>query len=205
MRLISLHADAVRTLERLRIPFDDLTPDGLWNSPFHLIGLTQAQADVLTAWNLAVDDVTPDTMQSAPAPAATAASPAPRIRVADAEVAVPITEEREIVEEAVEAAEAESENGTAGSGGHPQSIYVDAAQDERRDPTRLRVSIGGRYREAAVREGKIVLDGQRYDSPAQATRSVAPAKGDWVFWEYFDSMAGKWRMLDGDWQPGATS
>src|SRR5947209_3018607 len=59
MRLISLHADAVRALERLRVPFDDLTPDGLWGSSYHLIGITEEQRAVLDAWNLGVNDVTP--------------------------------------------------------------------------------------------------------------------------------------------------
>ncbi|MDB4876985.1 MAG: hypothetical protein JWM41_3431, partial [Gemmatimonadetes bacterium] len=60
MRLVSLHVDTVRSLERLRIPFDDLTPEGLWGSPYHLIGLTPEQRAVLDSWNLDVDDVTPD-------------------------------------------------------------------------------------------------------------------------------------------------
>jgi hypothetical protein len=79
------------------------------------------------------------------------------------------------------------------------------AAPSRDEPAKIRVSIGGKYREAAVKKGKIVLDGQSYDSTAQAIKSVAPAKGDWVFWEYFDAEAGKWRMLDRDWQPGTAT
>src|SRR6185312_11955268 len=59
MRLISLHDDTVRLLERLRIPFDDLTPDGLWGSPYHLVGVTAEQRAVLDTWNLDVNDLTP--------------------------------------------------------------------------------------------------------------------------------------------------
>ncbi|MDB4874264.1 MAG: hypothetical protein JWM41_710, partial [Gemmatimonadetes bacterium] len=106
---------------------------------------------------------------------------------------------------AASAAAADQPEDTDASDGHTASFAPPAAPADRRDPTKLRVSVGGKYREASVKKGKILLDGQSFDSPAQATKSVAPAKGDWVFWEYFDADAGKWRMLDRDWQPGAPS
>ncbi len=240
MRLISLHDDTVRLLERLRIPFDDLTPDGLWGSPYHLVGITAEQRAVLDSWNLDVSDLTPAMMaglggvgaaETRPPrrlspPAAPEVRPDPardNLRIAPApSIATPSpvvmgTEpkhhgdplgdaagEHEMVGRAAAAAEAglavtgqqAGTNGAAGAG---------AAAAPREEPTKIRVSIGGKYREAAVKKGKIVLDGQSYDSPAQATKSVAPAKGDWVFWEYFDAEAGKWRMLDRDWRPGSTT
>jgi hypothetical protein len=256
MRLISLHSDAVRSLEQLRVPFDDLTPEGLWGSPYHLVAMTPEQRDVLAAWSLDVDDVTPRVFgkhgvllqlhedspatelklvlepRSDDAPIITKAPE--RVREAhipitrEAQVPVPMVEEpahhsepfavsddRELVGRAAAQAEAEAEaealDVTA------DSLFVSSissvidpperAADNapRREPPRLRVSVGGRYREAAVREGKILLDGHAYDTPAHATHSVAPSKGDWVFWEYFDADAGKWRMLDRDWQPGASA
>jgi hypothetical protein len=226
MRLISLHIDTVRSLERLRIPFDDLTPEGLWGSPYHLIGLTAEQRAVLDSWNLDVDDVTPEMLASTadmvpairdswPAQRSERADDAwartPRDNGRDAEVAVPMASEptgqgdplgdaaaeRELVGRA--AADAEATSSATSSFAPP------AAPETRRDPAKIRVSIGGKYREASVEQGKILLDGKSFDSPAQATKSVAPAKGDWVFWEYFDADAGKWRMLDRDWRPGTAS
>ncbi|HXT14751.1 MAG TPA: hypothetical protein VN706_03930 [Gemmatimonadaceae bacterium] len=280
MRLISLHEDAVRALERLRVPFDDVTPEGLWASPYHLIGVTAEQRAVLDSWNLEVNDITPDVLTSAdvapqlkeswpqqrPRPVSDAAAeqratsprqPAPafaadtsaaqpdRSSQRDSEVPVPMHEEpkhhgdplgdaaaeRAIVERAAAAAEARSDvapaatngasngasNGaaTAATAVRPRAANApatsgkissaDTAPATDHAPKRLRVSIGGKYREASVQQGKILLDGQSFDNPAAATRSVAPSKGDWVFWEYFDDGAGKWRMLDRDWQPGQTS
>jgi hypothetical protein len=272
MRLISLHEDAVRALERLRVPFDDVTPEGLWGSPYHLIGVTGEQRAVLDAWNLEVNDVTPQVLSAADvAPQLKESWPQPRPRpvadtrsdtrseargevrtevretrgeargetandvrqsarqahldtnsepsTADAEVPVPMHEEpkkhgdplgeaaveRELVQRAAAAAEARSETTAPTKGSRNGSPDTARAQSQHQDPTRLRVSVGGKYREASVQQGKILLDGQSYDSPAAATKSVAPSKGDWVFWEYFDADAGKWRMLDRDWQPGHAS
>jgi hypothetical protein len=272
MRLISIHTDVVRALERLRVPFDDLTPEGLWASSYHLVGVTAEQRAVLDTWNLDVNDVTPEVLvhagdlspqlkESWPAQSARASRPAAestrKDSVSDIETAVPMHEEpkrhgdkleREIVTRA--AAEAESKhanaashpasNGASGAtsaappnaaadgrgsepvtnghtaaftspssatdaGGPAAASIADAtpaaAAAEKSDPKRLRVSVGGKYREASVQSGKILLDGKTFDSPAHATKSVAAAKGDWVFWEYYDSDAGKWRMLDRDWRP----
>jgi hypothetical protein len=240
MRLISLHVDAVRALERLRIPFDDLTPDGLWGSPYHLIGLTAEQRSVLQAWNVNVNDITPQALSNiadlAPQlrenwpplrtdtpPMTTQATPhAARDfgRDADSNSAViapaddlkkqgdPLGQaalEREMVGRAAAAAEASGSDAAAAKQSNGQSNGAAVASTEQRDPTKLRVSVGGKYREASVKQGKIVLDGQTYDSPAAAQKAVPAAKGDWVFWEYFDADAGKWRMLDRDWQPGGSA
>ena len=37
MRLLCLHADTVQALQRLGTSVDDLTPQGLWDTPFHLV------------------------------------------------------------------------------------------------------------------------------------------------------------------------
>lgn len=279
MRLISLHTDAVRALERLRVPFDDLTPEGLWGSSYHLIGVTAEQLAVLDSWHIGVNDVTPRALASfveaAPQLKEMWPTPAPlRVRAVSesrtelprpdlarleaprekprteafrvehprpelmksqpqetrrdvADTPVPMHDEpkkhgdvleREIVGRAAAAAEAKGDTGVAtdgkatnGNGGATAAFAAPAAPAGagtaagKLDPTRLRVSVGGKYREASVESGKILLDGKSFDSPAQATKSVAPAKGDWVFWEYFDNDAGKWRMLDRDWQPGTSN
>ncbi|HEY4218036.1 MAG TPA: hypothetical protein VGM67_12915 [Gemmatimonadaceae bacterium] len=238
MRLISLHDDTVRLLERLRIPYDDLTPDGLWGSPYHLVGLTAEQRAVLDTWNLDVSDLTPAMIAGLgaanghggevraprrPAPEVRPEPPRESARPTQNAPSAPTTSsnqpavmaaepkhhgdplgdaagEREMVGRAAAAAEvgsvASSERSGNGAG---------AATAPREEPAKIRVSIGGKYKEAAVKKGKIVLDGQSFDSPAQAAKSVAPAKGDWVFWEYFDAEAGKWRMLDRDWRPGTAT
>jgi hypothetical protein len=247
MRLISLHVDAVRALERLRIPFDDLTPDGLWGSPYHLIGLTAEQRSVLQAWNVNVNDITPQALSNladlAPqlrenwpprrtdAPSmttqattqATTTTPQPardfgRDAGVDSAVVAPADDlkkqgdplghaalEREMVGRAAAAAEASGGDAAAAKQSNGQANGAAGAGTEQRDPTKLRVSVGGKYREASVKQGKILLDGQTYDSPAAAQKAVPAAKGDWVFWEYFDADAGKWRMLDRDWQPGGSA
>src|SRR5579884_204053 len=89
MRLISLHEDAVRALERLRVPFDDVTPDGLWGSPYHLIGVTAEQRAVLDSWNLEVNDVTPEMLASfaEAAPQLKESWPQPKARVPAIDVA----------------------------------------------------------------------------------------------------------------------
>ena len=243
MRLISLHVDAVRALERLRIPFDDLTPDGLWGSPYHLIGLTAEQRSVLQAWNVNVNDITPQALSNiadlapqlrenwpprrtdAPLLTTPAILATPHVardygRDASGTSAIlapaddekkqgdPLghaAQEREMVGRAAAAAEASGGDAAATKQSNGQSNGAAAAATEQRDPTKLRVSVGGKYREASVKQGKILLDGQTYDSPAAAQKAVPAAKGDWVFWEYFDADAGKWRMLDRDWQPGGSS
>ncbi len=222
MRLISLHDDAVRALERLCIPFDDLTPDGLWGTPYHLIGLTAEQRSVLQTWNVNVADITPRALANLAdlAPHLRENWPPRRLesgRDAARDSAAPMTDEtkrqgdalgntaveRALVGRAAAAAEAaggdtspaEANGSAGGAPGAPADVNA----------TKLRVSIGGKYREASVKQGKILLDGQTYDTPAAAQKAVPAAKGDWVFWEYFDADAGKWRMLDRDWQPGGSA
>ena len=237
MRLISLHVDTVRSLERLRIPYDDLTPDGLWGTSYHLVGLTGDQRAVLDSWNLEVNDVTPAKLggvgELAPQlkevwPARRAPEPV-RDTPRESHVAVnaeskkhgdPLgnAAEREMVGRAAAAAEAaggsvgprdtsaaSDASGKATNGNGTAGAAAPAAAAIRSDPTKLRVSVGGKYREAAVKKGKILLDGQSYDSPAQAASAVPGARGDWVFWEYYDAEAGKWKILDRDWQPGPST
>ena len=263
MRLISLHVDTVRALERLRVPFDDLTPDGLWGSPYHLVGLTSDQCAVLAGWNLEVPDLTPAKLSDAAEPAPQPGEPrratpqgndealethathathatqdihdihdihdtqatldhldarqtlATNIQQFKRDDSLGNAAEREIVSQAAAVAEAAGASASRNNVQHPDGAQTNAdaaasfpshtATEVNRGPTKLRVSVGGKYREAAMQKGKILLDGQSYDSPAQAAKAVPGAKGNWVFWEYYDADAGKWRILDRDWQPGPTT
>src|SRR5215208_1613704 len=65
MRLICLNAEAVRALTNLHVPFDDLTPTGLWGSDLHLIGVGPEQRDVLARWGIELQDVTPRAFEGA--------------------------------------------------------------------------------------------------------------------------------------------
>jgi hypothetical protein len=67
MRLVCLHADTIDALKRLSIQFDDLTPNGLWSSQYHLVGLTRAQLDALETFQVPVEDVTPAQLAQATA------------------------------------------------------------------------------------------------------------------------------------------
>jgi hypothetical protein len=69
-----------------------------------------------------------------------------------------------------------------------------------RAPMKLRTRLKGKYKEASVQNGKIMLDGQKFDSPLHASKSLAPDKKDWELWEYYDEDAGKWYMLDREWE-----
>jgi len=70
---------------------------------------------------------------------------------------------------------------------------------QRYGTTRLRISVAGKYTEATVANGKIVVGGRAFDSPDQAAAELTKSRGDWTFWEYYDSADGKWRMLTRDW------
>jgi hypothetical protein len=70
---------------------------------------------------------------------------------------------------------------------------------QRYGTTRLRISVAGKYTEATVANGKIVVGGRTFDSPDQAAAELTKSRGDWTFWEYYDSTDGKWRMLTRDW------
>jgi hypothetical protein len=65
MRLVCLHADTITALSSLHVPFDDLTPEGLWGTPYHLVGIAAAQRDVLKGFNVELEDITPAAIQSA--------------------------------------------------------------------------------------------------------------------------------------------
>jgi hypothetical protein len=73
------------------------------------------------------------------------------------------------------------------------------AGGQRYGTTRLRISVAGKYTEATVANGKIVIGGRTFDSPDQAAAELTKSRGDWTFWEYYDSSDGKWRMLTRDW------
>jgi hypothetical protein len=70
---------------------------------------------------------------------------------------------------------------------------------QRYGTTRLRISVAGKYTEATVANGKIVVAGRSFDTPDQAAAELTKSRGDWTFWEYYDSTDGKWRMLTRDW------
>ena len=59
MRLVCIHADTVDALQRLNIQLDDLTPQGLWSTPYHLVGLTADQSDALEQFQVEMEDLTP--------------------------------------------------------------------------------------------------------------------------------------------------
>ena len=86
MRLLCLHADTVHALQRLGTSVDDLTPQGLWDTPFHLVTVSPEQRDALQRLRVTLDDVTPTALrdfdagranQAAPRAAATEAVAAP--------------------------------------------------------------------------------------------------------------------------------
>lgn len=74
MRLLCLHSDTVTALQRLGTSIDDLTPDGLWNTPYHLVTVSPEQRDALQRLRVALDDVTPTALRDG-GTAATARAP----------------------------------------------------------------------------------------------------------------------------------
>ena len=86
-----------------------------------------------------------------------------------------------------------------GRKGQPQQSPPAQAGGQRYGTTRLRISVAGKYTEATVANGKIVVAGRTFDSPDQAAAELTKSRGDWTFWEYYDSTDGKWRMLTRDW------
>jgi hypothetical protein len=72
MRLLCLHADTVEALQRLGTSVDDLTPAGLWDTPYHLVTVTPEQRDALQRLRVTLDDVTPTALRDGGAPASTA-------------------------------------------------------------------------------------------------------------------------------------
>ena len=155
MRLLCVHTDTINALQRLHTPFDDLTPDGLWGTPYHLIGVSTEQRDVLKAFNVDLEDITPASLQRA-----------------------------------------------LGGGAATESLSAGNGS-QIRNGARLRTSYRGRYLEATVQGGKILLDGRSYDSPAHASRGITTNRNEWGFWEFFDDQSGRWQVLEREWQTGA--
>jgi hypothetical protein len=77
MRLLCLHADTVEALQRLGTSVEDLTPNGLWDSPYHLVTVSADQRDALQRLRVTMDDVTPTALRDGAAAGATAQT-APR-------------------------------------------------------------------------------------------------------------------------------
>jgi hypothetical protein len=63
MRLLALRAETMAGMRRLKLPCDDITPIGLWGSDMYLIGVNNEQFDVLRAWNVQTEDVTPASLR----------------------------------------------------------------------------------------------------------------------------------------------
>src|SRR5918999_5730547 len=63
MRLLCLHADTVSALQLLGTKVDDLTPSGLWNTPYHLVTVSIEQRDALQRLRVTLDDVTPTVLR----------------------------------------------------------------------------------------------------------------------------------------------
>lgn len=280
MRLVCMHAETVDALKRLNIRLDDLTPQGLWSSDYHLIGLTQDQLDALAIFHVEAEDVTPAQLaaaggasrqpspevadvrgsaadRAASAPSAGSAPGGVRPSVADrpespargadeagreparaggSEAEVPLAQTRDAGTREAEATSEPRPNGKAGQptpqvsasegassqaqsgqqqagqkGGKGSGQPVPQAQGRKGQPgqgqgqgqrygtTRLRISVAGKYTEATVANGKIVVAGRTFDTPDQAAAELTKSRGDWTFWEYYDSTDGKWRMLTRDW------
>jgi hypothetical protein len=283
MRLVCLHADTVDALKRLNLRLDDLTPQGLWSSEYHLIGLTHDQLDALAIFQIEAEDITPaqlasvagqrnqtapdtpavkaaaadqaGTAQSAATPAggqrptagdrpespAAGADEAGRepARAGSDEAEVPLAQARDASlrpadgkpelkpngktrqptaqGSAPQAPASQSQAGqqqSAQQGGKGGTQPLPQAQGrktqqgqsqgaqsggQRYGTTRLRISVAGKYTEATVANGKIVVAGRSFDSPDQAAAELTKSRGDWTFWEYYDSTDGKWRMLTRDW------
>jgi hypothetical protein len=71
MRLLCLHADTVEALQRLGTSVDDLTPSGLWDTPYHLVTVSPEQRDALQRLRVTLDDVTPTALRDGGGGAAT--------------------------------------------------------------------------------------------------------------------------------------
>lgn len=72
MRLVCIHSDTVEALQRLGTSIDDLTPNGLWDTPYHLVTLSSEQRDALQRLRVSMDDVTPKALRDAGGASATA-------------------------------------------------------------------------------------------------------------------------------------
>jgi hypothetical protein len=56
MRLLCLHADTVQALQQLGTSVDDLTPAGLWDTPYHLVTVSPEQREALQRLRVALPD-----------------------------------------------------------------------------------------------------------------------------------------------------
>ena len=65
MRLICIHTDTVDALQKLGTSVEDLTPKGLWDTPFHLVTVSPEQRDALQQLRVTLDDVTPTALRDA--------------------------------------------------------------------------------------------------------------------------------------------
>jgi hypothetical protein len=74
MRLLCLHADTVNALQRLGTKVEDLTPSGLWNTPYHLVTVSIEQRDALQRLRVTLDDVTPTVLRDGALSPATASA-----------------------------------------------------------------------------------------------------------------------------------
>jgi hypothetical protein len=63
MRLLCLHANTVHALQRLGTPVEDLTPTGLWETPYHLVTVSPRQREALQRLRVTLDDVTPTALR----------------------------------------------------------------------------------------------------------------------------------------------
>lgn len=77
MRLLCLHADTVQALQRLGTSVEDLTPTGLWDTPYHLVTVSPEQRDALQRLRVTLDDVTPTVLRDGGGTAATTAAASP--------------------------------------------------------------------------------------------------------------------------------
>jgi hypothetical protein len=84
MRLLCLHVDTVEALQSLGTSVDDLTPDGLWDTPYHLVSVSAEQRDALQRLRVTLDDVTPTALRDGGAAAAAAVTPTAGSREAGA-------------------------------------------------------------------------------------------------------------------------
>ncbi|MFN2565723.1 MAG: hypothetical protein ABR499_12065 [Gemmatimonadaceae bacterium] len=75
MRLLCLHADTVQALQRLGTAVNDLTPGGLWDTPYHLVTVSAEQRDALQRLRVTLDDVTPTALRDGVPAAGAAAAP----------------------------------------------------------------------------------------------------------------------------------
>ncbi len=281
MRLVCLHTDTVDALKRLHIRFDDLTPNGLWSTQYHLVGLTPDQFDALGVFQIEAEDITPaqviqasgdrkqpladagasgvaptagqvaatqgtsggqrPTLADRPESPATGADASGRepVRASGGEAEVPLAQTRDTAASPADAKAQGKPNGKSspqpiapaivaqpsappapgapqqspqkgGKVGPPiaqpqqgnrkgQPVQGQGGGGQRYGTTRLRISVAGKYTEATVANGKIIVAGRSFDSPDQAAAELTKSRGDWTFWEYYDSTDGKWRMLTRDW------